>query len=164
MERKEGYIQIKKAYLFVIGIVAASFLAGWFGFYFAQAPEMDHLANSTGFQQGFKSGFAESIREIYYYNNQPTNLVAVDQKSGLAITNGTAVNFIWFDSVTNKTLGVVLKAHEDLGQRRIQGTLYLLSSPVKWPQEVVQTFNMTPTKVLVLQTTAGQRYLLDSNQ
>ena len=163
-EHKEGYIKIKKAYILFAGIIAASFIAGWFGYYFIQVPQLSHLANSTGFQQGFNSGFAESIRQTYYYNNLPSNLVVSDQKNGLAITNGTAVNFIWFDATTNKTLGLGLKAHEDLGKTRIQGTLYLMTSPVKWPQQVVQAYNLNQSKYLVLQTSSGQRYLLDSNQ
>jgi len=163
-DHKGGYIQIKKAYILVGCIVTASFLGGWFAFYFIQAPQMDHVVNSTAFQHGYTSGFADSVREIYYFNSQPENLITADQKIGIATTNGTAVSFFWFDSNTNQTRGLNLKAHEDLGQTRIQGTLYLMTSPVKWPQPIVQAFNITQTQYMILQTNTGQRYLLNPNQ
>ena len=160
-ERKEGYIQIKKAYIIFGGIVAVSFIAGWFAFYFIQVPQLDNSLNSMAYQRGYNTGFTDSVRSVYNFNNQAENLVATDHKVGLAATNGTAVSFIWFDSASNKTLFLNLKSHENLGQTRMQGTLYLMSSPVKWPQQISQAFNITQQQYMILQTSTGQRYLLD---
>jgi hypothetical protein len=163
-EHKEGYIRIKKAYIIFGGIIVASFIGGWFAFYFVQANQIGQGVNNTAYQHGYTSGFTDSVKEIYIFNNQPENLVATDQKAGVAITNGTAVSFFWFDSTVNKTLSLSLKAHQNLGQSKIQGTLYLMTSPVKWPQQIAQTFNITQNQYTVLQTGTGQRYLVDLNQ
>jgi hypothetical protein len=163
-EQKGGYIQIKKAYILFGGIVAVSFLGGWFAFYFIQAPQMDHVVNGTGYQHGYINGFTDSVKEIYDFNSQSENLITTDSKNGFALTNGTTVSFFWFDSSTNQTRGLNLKAHEDLGQTRVQGTLNLMTSPVKWPQQIVQAFNITQKQYMVLQTSTGHSYLLDQAQ
>ena len=154
-ERQGGYIQIKKAYIIFGGIIAVSFIAGWFGFYFIQAPQMDHVVNSTAYQHGYTNGFTDSVRQLYYFNNQPENLVETDHKVGVAATNGTAVSFIWFDSTANKTLFLNLRSPVDLGHTSMPSTLYLMTSPVKWPQQISQAFNITQTQYTVLQTSTG---------
>ncbi len=163
-EHTGGYIQIKKAYILFGGIIAASFIAGWFGFYFIEAPQVGNVANSTAFQKGYTSGFRDSVSQIYYFNNQPENLIETDNKVGVATTNGTAVRFMWFDSTANKNLFLNLKSQQNLGQTSIEGTLHLMTSPVKWPQQISQAFNITQTHYMVFQTGTGQRYLLESTQ
>ena len=163
-ENKGGYIQIKKMYIFFGVIIVASFLVGWFAFYFIQVTQLDNSTNSTAYRNGYSTGFTDSVKQIYNLNNQPENLIETDHKAGIAITNGTLVSFVWFDSTVNKTLFLNLKSNQDLGQTRIQGTLHLMTSPVKWPQQISQAFNITQTHYMIFETSTGQRYLLNQAQ
>lgn len=160
-ERKEGYIQVRKAYILVAGIIAASFLGGWFAFHFIQAPQIIHNTNATSYQQGFHDGYVNSVKDIYQFNNKLENLVVADQKDGMALMNGTAVTFVWRDQGSNNTLVMNFRASEDNGQNTLQGTLFLMTSPVRWPQSVVQAFNTQQPEYFLFQSITGQRYALE---
>jgi hypothetical protein len=96
---------------------------------------------------------------LYDYNNQPENLIVVDQKNGMALMNGTAITFVWLEQ--NNTLAMNFKSYEDNGQDTLQGTLFLMTSPVRWPQSIIQAFNIQQPEYYVFQSITGQRYALE---
>ena len=136
------------------GVAAGLFFSGYFLAIY-QKP-----GYQEGFDSAFSSGYNKGATDLFLYNTQPDSWITLDKKVGVAALNGTDLAFAWKEQNVTKTIS--LKSATQLERKQLQGTLYLMSDPIKIPPTMANSGStLQPKMHFIFQDQQNNKYFLE---